>query len=510
MEKATPILNRFTTSTPIWWAKGFVLFISLVFLGGCVDDSASIGIRKAPRFKVIYKEFDLPASTVQALPDSIRTENQFFDNSSSDRDRLLLGKATDPNFGNVTATVLTQFSPAGGLKITGKTQVLLEKLTLKLTLDYYVYGDTNSSNTTFGVHEITANNFQSSIDYFATSSLLFDANPLVTGSYFYNRDSILKSRKYLFDTNTTNNRTDTLYVDLPIGPGSLGQLLLDTALGKGIFSKSGTSTFFNAFKTDSVFKLTFKGLAIVPLTSDKILGIKTQPTSTNITLYYSYNDAGTTKHGKYLYAFAFRPAFTKIDFDRVGSPMANLVTPQTEFNAPDDYSYLQSGTGLFTKLDLTNVHAYFDTIPTLAINSAELVVPLEPIIAKPHKNEPVALLARLMSPENRFLKPSSNAFLTARTNYYAGYRFSRNYDYFLDAVGDNGSIGLNYVTSTDSRFYHGFISNFLEQNLHLPSSIPKIKAIGLLPGDAPLGKSLHGVSFKKDKIKLRVYYTRTL
>jgi hypothetical protein len=515
LKRVTPTLNHFITSTPNWRAKGFVLFVSLFFLGSCLDDASLIGVKKEARFKVEYKEFDLSPTTVQVRPDSIRTQNQFV-GLSKDVNRMLLGKSYDPNFGNAKATLFTKFVPAVG-KISGKSNVVLEKLTLTLALDYYVHGDTNSFNTTYAVHEIVDPNFKRSPDYFATSSVSYDPEPLVTGSFYYNRDSILKSRKANTDGNTVNNRTDTLYFNLPIG--SLGKLLLDTALLKGLYTtdSKGVSN-YDSYKTDSVFKLTFKGLAVLPIESNKIIGISSYSPYSKLTLFYSYVENNVIIRSKYYYTFApsyfnpplAEPSFTKIDFDRMGSPLANLTTPHTEFNAADNYCYTQSGTGVFTKLDLTKVRAYFDTIPRLGINSAELVVTLDPIATKPHVNEPSSLFIRMLSLNNRYLRPTFSTTVAFQSNYYCSHSFVNNYDYYLDAVDDAQSVGMNYRTDANGRYYKGTLSDFMQRNLTLPKSVARINALGLVPGDAPLGKSLQGVSFKKDKVKLKIYYTRTL
>jgi Domain of unknown function (DUF4270) len=506
LKKVTRTRNLSITSIPSWWAKGFVLFSSLIFLGSCVDDASLIGVKKEARFVVRFKEFDIPATTVQG--DSVRTQNQFVNETGGDTERLLVGHATDPNFGTSAATLFARFVPGAG-KISGLSQVKLEKLTMSLALDYYVYGDTNSADLSFVVHEITDASFKSSENYFISSSVSYDPTPLTTGTFFYNRDSILKSRKR---KPADKPRADTLYFDLPVGPGSLGQLLLDTALKKGIYVKGKDGKLvYSTPKTDSVFQTRFKGLAVVPMASNKIVGIRLTSASSKIKLRYS----SSTKSGTYTYEFplGYVPSFTKIDFDRAGSPLQNITSKHTGYDLPDSYCYAQSGTGLFTKLDFTQVRKYLDTIPQLAVNSAELIIPLETVATKPHINEPKYLVARIVSPSNRLLKVPDAEFSSLSLFYYSRYQFGINYDRYLDAIEDNGDTRIDYVTDANGRYYRAYISDFLENYFllgKLPPSVRRFNYIGLLPGDFALGKSLQGVSFRKDKIKLKVYYTRTL
>jgi len=505
LKRVTPTPNRFTISIRNWQGKSFALFASLVFLSACVDESSLIGFKKdTSRLGIHYIEFDLPATTIQA--DSLRTQNQFI--VSNDIDRLLLGQATDPIFGNTSSSLFTKFTPASG-KISGKNQVTLEKLTMTLALDYYVYGDTNSSYNTYEIHEITDGNFKSSMDYFNNSSVAYDANPLVTGIYYYDQDSVLKSRK----SPKSANRVDTIYFDFPIGPGSLAQLLLDTALRKGIYTvnSSGISV-FNTIKTDSVFQLAFNGLAIIPTNSNKILGIRSLGFDSKLTLYYSYNDNGVIKRSKYFYSLSFLdfvPSYSKIDCNRAGT-FLDGITKYSDFNAPDGYCYLQSGTGLYTKLDISAVHTFFKDMPSVGINAAELVVPLEPVTTRSHLSEPNKLFLRIASPNNRFFKPP---LIGDYPNpiYANRYYCAVNTDYYLNARGDDSDVlSVSYVEKIDGRYYSTYLSDFLEYNLHLPSTLQKVNSLALLPANAPYGKSFHGVSFKKDKIKLKVYYTTTL
>jgi hypothetical protein len=186
-----------------------------------------------------------------------------------------------------------------------------------------------------------------------------------------------------------------------------------------------------------------------------------------------------------------------------------------DFNLPDDYCYLQSGTGLYAKLDLSEVHDYFDanpdTILNMAINAAEIRIDIESEPARTHLNMPVNLFFRVVSSSNDFLEvPGVKIF-----------EYANNYDCvvngtFLDARRDAGgstdvlAIPHTKSTATSNAYYSAYISDFMQYFLRVPANFPKVYKMGLLPADSDFGKSLHGLTFKKDKVKLRVYYTKTL
>lgn len=517
MERATPTLNRFITYTPGWLAKGFVLFVVLIFFGSCIDETSFIGVRREARFNVEYREFDLPATTIQI--DSTRTQNFVW--VEGDVDRLMVGQvssAIDPNFGNTTAKFFAQYIPFGKIS-TERTQVTLKSLTVTLALDYYVYGDSNSADMSFAMHKITdeGGTFKGSNPYFSNSPApTYDLTALANSNYYYNKDSIRHRRKLYSQGELV---LDTLHFELPTGTGSLAQLLLDTALRKGVYTEaSNGDMLFDPWKTDSVFLQTFKGIAVFPVASaNKILGIRINRGSTMLLRYTYVDSQGKTQNGKYYYYFvpqqySYRPipSFSKIDFDRAGTSLETLSSKNSEFNAPDGYCYLQSGTGLFTKLDISEVHQYFDTIPKLSVNNAELIVTLEPTATRSHIHGPLGLVTRLVK-GNRLFQGDNSNYGPLTGYYHAGYSFGINYDYFFDAYADGGgTTTLGYLSSTDGRFYRGYMTDFLHYQLNLPSSVEKIYAIGLLPAHGPFGKSFYGTSFKKEKVKLKVYYTRVL
>ena len=101
------------------------------------------------------------------------------------------------------------------------------------------------------------------------------------------------------------------------------------------------------------------------------------------------------------------------------------------------------------------------------------------------------------------------------------FEFANNYDCvvngtFLDARRDAGgstdvlAITRTKSTATSNAYYRAYISDFMQYFLRVPANFPKVYKMGLLPAESDFGKSLHGLSFKKDKVKLRVYYTKTL
>jgi hypothetical protein len=490
--------------------------------------------------EVKFKEFIIPAVTVQA--DSINSNNL---GASSNNDRLLCGKMEnpgDPRFGKINASIFTKFLPnSGKVSPTGKSFFNITRLTFNVILDNYVYGDTLDSQSAFSLHEVTDNNFSGRNDYFTNSSISYNPSPISTASYFFRTvrfrsDSVKKYQTLNGDTDTGNNVYDSLTFDIPI-QSAFARALFDTLKGKGFYSwrkiNNKDSLAYNDARTDSAFLKAFKGLAIIPQSGERVLGftsnVATLKGTTRLTLRYSYVEGGVTKTGIYYYFIQEGSRLSQIQSDRSGVALSGLPPSMkyVDYNPPDNYCYLQSGTGLFTKLDFTAVRDAFKDIEKIAVNSAELIIPVEPGTAQSHFRIPKGLQLRITKDNSRFFAPPQIPIKTSETSatmgpdpIYAQSYFCTSNDSYLDVRSDDYDyMSLEYKKDDAGQYYYrGFISEYFQYSTVLPSSVMGVNYLALVPSsrvlvgskttpDVGFGRSLDGVSFKKDQIKLRVFYS---
>jgi hypothetical protein len=150
----------------------------------------------------------------------------------------------------------------------------------------------------------------------------------------------------------------------------------------------------------------------------------------------------------------------------------------------------------------------------VTINSAELIIPVEPTSTRAHIKSPLGLYLRVVKDNNRFLipplipsfGPSGNAELITDPVYENNYYCISNENY-LDVISDDRTIlNLQFKTVDNASYYRGYLTQFLEYHSRLPSIVPRINYLALVPANY-FGKSLNGVSFKSDLIKLRIYYS---
>ena len=112
----------------------------------------------------------------------------------------------------------------------------------------------------------------------------------------------------------------------------------------------------------------FKGLAIKSDNGDKIVGINT---NSFITLHYHTPTVDSL--GLQL-TFFNATNFSQIKGDRGASELAGLTQYSQDFIPSNDLRYLQSGTGIYTKLDFGKFFEFCDTVPNVVISSAELTI----------------------------------------------------------------------------------------------------------------------------------------
>ena len=98
----------------------------------------------------------------------------------------------------------------------------------------------------------------------------------------------------------------------------------------------------------------------------RLLGLA--PTSAVTVHYHTATDDSLNMH----LSFFSVASFSQIKNDRSSSDLAGLTQYAQDFNPATDLRYIQSGTGVYTKLDFGKFFEFCDTIPNIVINSAQL------------------------------------------------------------------------------------------------------------------------------------------
>ncbi len=490
------------------WVKRIALGLSAVvalFLFACLDDESILGFRNQnQKFKVAYIEIPIESSIV--LFDSLRTSNYLTDPVT----RLLVGSYDDPTFGRVTAESYAQIRPSstGRAKETG---AVFDSVTLHLHLDLYNYGSSSPSLESFSIHRLTeAMTFRSGNDYYTNSSVAYDPIPLGTGA-----ETI---KPALFNEELDDPFTaDTIIT---------ADVRINYDFGLELFNNwDATNDNFAKFEK---FSEIFKGLAIIGNNNSKVFGISLSD-STRIALHY-HTATDTLIFNYYISPVSGAAnlglaSASKITVERGSSPLASLITPYTDF-VPADPSklFIQSGVPVVTKLDFSKFLEFSDTIENLVINSAELSIGSidEPQSFRP----PQSLYLQVLDNNNRlkiydaskqdsldliFYNNRARSLGTTVSVTENTARISKFNSLGIVEDRQDRFAQLSYNSSTKG--YSTFITLFMqelaeqESNTELNIAKSKFTSFVLYPGNPFAGKSVNRLSFNKENLKLKIFYT---
>lgn len=480
------------------WAKSLGQFaflaIALSFFS-CEDDTIQ-GYKTNPKFKVSYKEFVLPSSVIQL--DSIRTSNFFF---ASETNGLLLGQYMDPVFGNVKADFYTQFYAVNPVSINGTSQ--FDSVSLELAFDLYSYGGYSSHEQNVTVYELSENLYdENTIDYTNETSTATRPSPLAMHAFSVDAQQ--------FDEWLEDRKDTTLTVQFRL-PNTFGQRIFNVVKD---FSTGGTDS--SKFASREEFLAEFKGIAVKSDGGDKIVRFNPRSAETRLRIHYHTS----TDTVDYQFSFVNQVNYSQISFDRSGTALAGIVNKYEEYLTDDPFRYIQSGSGLVTKIDLKPFLDFVKSEDNILLNGVELVA--EDVVTNSALTPPAALAVRAIdSASNRLKKYAANNpqdlfdivsysgylladFASRFTN--TAIQIERDSAFYV--VNDIGSSSVLAYDET-SKSYSGFVTSFFQQ-LTYNDGRSHLRYFVLYPTIPSGAKSVDRAVFPADKIKLRIYYTTPL
>ncbi len=478
----------------LWVKRTGQLLVAVLFLMSCEDDSFLLGFRNQnKKFNLRHQEFLLPSTVV--LIDSIPTDNNFLGATY----RLLIGEYQDVDFGTVRAEAYTQIRPTILSILEAGSEY--DSITLQLRLDFYSYGAVGKNVERFTVHEIVEDSL-SNFDgkrYYYNSSLAYGPS-LGEAAYEVNYDSLQRNA-------ALGSAADTLLFKVKIGdadtdaPNSFGNKLLTHAL-----NNSDTTSL-----KIKEFKYAFKGLAFIPSSSNRIVGITPASLVSRVTLHY--HTATTDSLSR---VFQITPggalSFNKISTTRTGD--LSPITQTYEGYAPaSGKRYLQNGSPVISKLDISAFNDFVlgkqldgvnDSITSMVINSAEISMD----VATPSTGSPApaTLEFRIMNMDDLFV----NSVIDDDSAAVSGFYLFQGGKYYLPGGDDIGSsstpiVQLKYNPS--KKRYSGFVTLFMQSLFDRKKFDNKIKYLGLVPISPSAGKTVDRAVILQNSIKLKVNYT---
>lgn len=475
------------------WARsiGRALFAAVaLFFFSCEDESSFLGFKNpTPKFDVTYVE--IPVTSSVLLVDSLRTVNFYSDNTP----RLLVGSYSDEQFGEVKSTAFTQFYTTTASKLGAGAS--FDSVTIDLRFDFYTYGSEDLTNQRIAIHEVTEVLEPAKWRYFHNNTVTpYDPTPLGVKDFTVDVEA--------FDKYVADDKDTTITLHLPLS-WDFGKRIFDLALTY----RDATDSTDSVFVRYNEFVREFKGLAIVSNSGDKIVSFRPGATASRITLHYHDNQNDSLR---LTLAFNGLLSYNHITSERGATDLGGLTSYHQDFLPPNNMRYVQSGTGIITKLDFG---AFFDfvqadTNASLIVNEAELVI--EEIDNTYGYDPPNSLHLYAMKENSRYWKHAR----PADANYQEDLRMLAAYDQYL-AVTDTADryfapMGEGQIfqleLADDGDRYNGFMTRFVHQLSIKDEQKPLLRYFALVPSNPPFGKSVERLVFPENAVKLRVYYTR--
>ena len=315
-------------------------YILLLWIVGCLcltsctqEDSSQIG-----------EDFTGVDTRVYFI-DTLTVETSTFQFDSlivTDRPRLLIGSYNDPYFGRTTSNV---YSKLGVSTYDIDHEAIYDSIKLILRYDQYFYNDTIPTQE-FKVFEVTEDIEPDDDDEQYYNLTDFEYNPTPIGTQQFQPKP---------------NKVDSLNIDI------------DDAWGETLFEKIRDNDINNIDE----FLREYKGILISP--SDNNTAVLGFDKSSVLRLYYSIDNEIEFLNQTADFGFSQLDTYSQTISDKTGTHFETLTDQEISIpsTSTDNYCFIQSGTGIATKIDIPNIKS-LDNIPgDGAIINAQLKISLK-------------------------------------------------------------------------------------------------------------------------------------
>ncbi|MBU3012629.1 DUF4270 domain-containing protein [Polaribacter vadi] len=412
-------------------------FLSIVYLTSCTADGATYEVGSD------FIENDIQIRVIDTF--TVKTGTFKLDSLiTSGTGRILLGSIKDDDFGNTTAKSYLELV-ASAYSISN--DAIYDSIGMILNYDTYYYGDTTKLQT-YNLHRITETfEPEDSDDFYNSSFLDYDSQSLGEISFIPK----------------PNKETDSLFIKM------------DDVLGEEIFDKIVD----NDINNSDDFLQYFKGLAIVPDASldSHMLGFGSYPsTSTeensSMRLYYTIKDDDSEDNNYYVdfLISSSTQQFNQIETDYSTSVVGDFADVE-EIRSSEDTNYatyIQSGTGLCTRIEIPSIKKLLEFSNEATTLSATLT--FSPLNGSYSSENPLpeSLLVYVVDHKNRFVKQLVDINETSAYAYLNDNQdeFSQNVSYSVDLSGYVEEIlltesDLNYALMVLYETYDQNVSNLI-------------------------------------------------
>jgi len=461
-----------------------VVLMPLLFIS--CEDPTKIGLNINPSKGTVltkYKEFVLSSSQVQFNPRSTTKSSSIQAGSYYDSDFGMISSKTYTWLGVQTTTPILNVNAA------------YDSISISIQFSS-IYGSEaiNNEVVSFDVYQL-GEEIVPSTEYTRVDELTL-GQPLGTLDIFLQANDTLRS--------------DSVFT-----------FSLDDAFGQSLFDKLKAND--GTYDNDTVFNSLFKGIAIIPNSSNNKI-IQFSSTSFAVKLYYhEVNASGDDVSRTYRFDLG-NTGFYHLDSELGGTPLSGIMPNNTDFTPSTNFRYLQSGTMIGLKLDYSNLFNFLDSVQSDPANSIIVQQAFLTVgdIAEnmPGQDYPFNLVGYFTDGNNTWPAQteqsydSSNVFVTLQTDLAPFDNITLPMsagDYYSTQEIGLDQTNLNTYKASMSTFIQNMFNGSFNTNetplesrgeiiLFPPSSLSE-------PQSTPSHVLTHHFKVHKDSIKLTLYYS---
>jgi hypothetical protein len=418
------------------------LILGTTILFSC-EKSGSFGFNSDEVTPVEFLVYQTPITSSVVQLDTVYSSNL---NSG------LIGVIDDPNFGKVQATTYSRLNLRRDFLGVLSSDAILDSVKLNFRIAYL--RDTLVRNLNLEVYKL-AEVLEDTLHITSNSTAISD-ELIVSGSVTVSDiDSI-------YSLHITSAFADNLF-----------------ELMRNADPTIATQESFESFFPGVAFKSTGNVQNIYRLNLD---------VASNITFYYrDLGSSGEVDLAKtHELTFGSVPHYYGLEVDRRTSDLAGLRQNNFEFIPSTNLRYVQEGTGLVTKIDVSNLLEFTNLNDGIIVNSAQVSLgPIEDF--NDGLTPPITLFFALTDDENTVIRDGS----TFRTMQRDG----------ASQIGSNAPVQLTY--NSETKTYEASITTFV--NSYYTGSFRRNSFFVYPQG---INNSLNQFIFDPNNISIKVYYSR--
>ncbi len=460
----TSFLKAITISIQTLQVKFLGALCSIVIFAGACSDPSEIGLVLDPgsnQIGVFYEE--IPLSSFMVLEDSFNTTNQ---------SRLVVGGDHSDLFGTTESIGYSRlsFNPNGVLP---EDNAIFDSAIFDFNIVDLIGEDFDEAKD-FRVHRLLE--AIEDTTYYSFNSLDFD------------EEEILAEGSFLLTPDTVNKVSMDLKEDF--AAELFGKLTSQDPVFDNIFA----------------FREYFPGIVIKGDPSQNTSISLAIGSGTGITMYYHYED--DTVSTAYPINTIQSRHFNQVINDPQGTPTEVITDTNVAYDIAGDKVGVKAGLGMLTKLDMSPLHEFLDTLENVTFN--QILLEVGPVDEYPEGKNPYGALVMYFAEGGEYYRRFDGVKVAVQgeNNTQTGLDQDGNVVPFTSnqnglAFNTEMRVYSNQITSYVDAMYR---SGLVKTDLFLYPNTPNTES-GVVTFDA-FKRSLKEFVVDKDQMKLKIYYSR--